>query len=452
MKKKLTAFLLTVLMLVSLGSLNAAAYDADLASSVTSNYKSALSIAGRGSFHGHCNLATAYQLRAMGIYNYGLDYSGAGDSWYNYFQNVEKTSGGYNVITVGGSNCLYDLVKKYGNEIYNVVYCLGTGGTSGSTHVLYIRAIIDGYVYFADSFGTSYNKTYYPEGTCTVLSLSDFVSAYKRMNGNAYGCVYFAGATESEHLSGSTQNPEEWENQTTVYTTGTYTVTASLLRFRNGASTDDKSLGLIENGTTVTVTQIKDNWGKITWNGITGWICLDYTVQLTCDETTKNELISMMLESDKSVTFCGDTVTWTASVSGTTASKYFYAFYIYKDGEKVYSGTFSSHNTVTYVPDIDGTYKATVEIVDDENRTTVVMSSDVYCITDRSSIIYGDANGDGVVTAADARLVLRVSALMETLTGKNFVSADIDKNNKITASDARKILRVSSNLERDEES
>ena len=200
--KKLTAFLIMVIMLLSVCSINAFAYDKELLNSITANYDSALSIAGRRSFYGNCNLATAYQLRAMGIYKNGLDYSGSGNLWYNHFKNVSKTSGGYNVVTISGANCLYDLVSQYGNEIYNVAYCLGTGGTSGSVHVLYIRAIIDGYVYFADSFGITYGRTYYPEGTGTVLSLAEFMSSYKKMNGNAYGCVYFTNG-KSEHLAGS---------------------------------------------------------------------------------------------------------------------------------------------------------------------------------------------------------------------------------------------------------
>lgn len=448
MKKKVTALLLTIISLLVMCSVSASAYNKELSASVSQTYKTALTLAKRSSFHGKCNLATAYQLNAVGIYKYGLDYSGTGNSWYKHFSNVKETSGGYNVVTIGGKNCLYDLVKKYGNELYNIVYCLGTGGTSGNNHVLYIRAIIDGNVYFADSFSTYYNRTYYPEGSCTVLSLGDFVSAYKKMNGNALGCVYFT-SNGSEHLNGSTQNPDEWENTEKTYTTGKYTVTASLLRIRNNANTNSDSLGLIENGKTVTVTKIKDNWGKISHEGISGWICLDYTVQISVDENNTQEIIKMLLNSDKSITYRGDTVTWTASVSENAAEKYFYSFYIYRNGEKIYNGTFSSVNTISYSPDIDGTYKATVEIRDDENRITTVESADVFCLTDRSDILYGDSNGDGKVNSSDARITLRVSAAMETITGKNFISADVDKNGKITANDARKILRISTGLDRD---
>lgn len=449
MKTKLTAILLTVIMLVSLSLFSASAhtYDDDLAASITAKYQTALSLADRSSFYGNCNLATAYQLVAWGIFKDEPDYAGTGRDWYEFYTTKAKTSGGYNVVTIGGTNCLFDLIDRYGKEIYNVVYCLGTGGTSGTKHVLFIRAIIDGYVYFTDSFNMSYGTSYFPEGTCTVRSLSEFIAAYKKMNGDPFGCVYYTNG-KSEHLSGSAQTPDEWQDENQKYTTGTYTVTASLLRIRDGASTDDDSLGLVPNGTTVSVTKVKDNWGKITWEGITGWICLDYAVQISCDEEMKNELISMLLESDKSITYCGDTVTWTASVSG-TSGKYFYAFYIYRDGVKVYNGTFSSTNTVSYVPDADGTYKATVEIVDENDRKSTVDSADVYCFADKKDIVYGDANGDGIVTAADARKALRVAAMIETLTGKNFVCADIDNDKKVTASDARKILRFSSGLIRD---
>lgn len=79
-----------------------------------------------------------------------------------------------------------------------------------------------------------------------------------------------------------------------LYTTGTYTVTATLLRVRRGPSTDydykkfsfltpnaqsqikklnsgKKAHGLVK-GCVCTVSEVKSNWGKIP----SGWICLDY--------------------------------------------------------------------------------------------------------------------------------------------------------------------------------
>ncbi|MBR5233086.1 MAG: transporter substrate-binding domain-containing protein [Clostridia bacterium] len=59
----------------------------------------------------------------------------------------------------------------------------------------------------------------------------------------------------------------------------------------------------------------------------------------------------------------------------------------------------------------------------------------------------GDVTEDGKLTAADARLALRYSAKLETLTDEQIKAADVDESGKVTASDARKILRVSAKLD-----
>lgn len=63
-------------------------------------------------------------------------------------------------------------------------------------------------------------------------------------------------------------------------------------------------------------------------------------------------------------------------------------------------------------------------------------------------IVYMDINGDGKITAADARMVLRASAKLEKLEGVFATAANVNYDDKITAADARKILRVSAKLER----
>jgi hypothetical protein len=65
---------------------------------------------------------------------------------------------------------------------------------------------------------------------------------------------------------------------------------------------------------------------------------------------------------------------------------------------------------------------------------------------DSYGIIFGDVNDDGKITAADARLALRISAHLDTPNEKQLITADYDRNGKITAADARMILRKSANL------
>lgn len=59
----------------------------------------------------------------------------------------------------------------------------------------------------------------------------------------------------------------------------------------------------------------------------------------------------------------------------------------------------------------------------------------------------GDVSGDGLVTADDARTILRVSVALDHLTEDKLLIADINDDGKVTAADARDALRISVNLE-----
>ncbi len=55
-------------------------------------------------------------------------------------------------------------------------------------------------------------------------------------------------------------------------------------------------------------------------------------------------------------------------------------------------------------------------------------------------VIKGDADGDGKITAADARLILRASVGLESI---DLNTGDMDSDGKITANDAREALKKS---------
>ncbi len=62
-------------------------------------------------------------------------------------------------------------------------------------------------------------------------------------------------------------------------------------------------------------------------------------------------------------------------------------------------------------------------------------------------IINGDLNGDGAVTASDAREALRASAKLTELQSPFFLAGDLDGDKSVTAVEARKILRVAGKLD-----
>ena len=68
---------------------------------------------------------------------------------------------------------------------------------------------------------------------------------------------------------------------------------------------------------------------------------------------------------------------------------------------------------------------------------------------EKLAYLLGDANLDGQITAADARIILRISAKLDNLEDKNISVEVIDVNfdGTVTASDARTVLRVAAKLE-----
>lgn len=61
--------------------------------------------------------------------------------------------------------------------------------------------------------------------------------------------------------------------------------------------------------------------------------------------------------------------------------------------------------------------------------------------------VQGDVNGDGELSAVDARMILRHVARVETLTISQMAYADVNGDLKITAVDARRVLRIVAGLE-----
>lgn len=65
-----------------------------------------------------------------------------------------------------------------------------------------------------------------------------------------------------------------------------------------------------------------------------------------------------------------------------------------------------------------------------------------------TAVMRGDADGNGKVTAADARIALRISAKLQAGTESEISACDLNGDKKVTASEARMILRFSARLEK----
>ncbi|MBQ9879488.1 MAG: dockerin type I repeat-containing protein [Clostridia bacterium] len=89
-----------------------------------------------------------------------------------------------------------------------------------------------------------------------------------------------------------------------------------------------------------------------------------------------------------------------------------------------------------------------LDISDTVGNGAIVLVSGVGITNLKKTIILlGDVDSDGVVTATDARQILRCSAKLTDLDEIGRLAADLDGDNQITATDARAVLRVSAKLD-----
>ncbi len=68
--------------------------------------------------------------------------------------------------------------------------------------------------------------------------------------------------------------------------------------------------------------------------------------------------------------------------------------------------------------------------------------------TDVAKAATGDIDGDGEISAEDARLTLRAAVGLKKLTSELKKAADVDKDKNVTAEDARLILRAAVGLQK----
>lgn len=197
-----------------------------------------------------------------------------------------------------------------------------------------------------------------------------------------------------------------------VYSPGFYAVDSSDgLNLRQSASTDSSILIAIPDKVRLEVTEIADNWGKTTYQGKEGWICLDYIV---ASEATAVGMIA----SPKSPCL----------VSGSNLdASYFTVHLEYSDGTKQPAEAITLrlgliHDGYLPVTLIVGEFSQTIELQ----------------LFDR--IPDGDSNFDGLVNAADALAVLQHAVGKTPAVFYQEVS-DVNSDGTINAGDALQILQ-----------
>ncbi len=81
-----------------------------------------------------------------------------------------------------------------------------------------------------------------------------------------------------------------------------------------------------------------------------------------------------------------------------------------------------------------------------ENKYTAAVTNGTVTVLEDSDFALGDVNGDGKVSAVDARLILQSVAGIKTLTSDELERADISADGRVSAVDARRILQIVAGL------
>ena len=151
---------------------------------VESTYKAALKSAGRYSFHGWCGAAVDEQIQQLGITTKIVGANG--NDQYDKYKNQTYSTGGYRIHAYPAASyslkqALNAITENGTKNAYNILVGFQkTNTTAGQKygHAVFIHAIIDGVVYFAESYSGTFGGKYYAEGKCITITIDQFCKAY----------------------------------------------------------------------------------------------------------------------------------------------------------------------------------------------------------------------------------------------------------------------------------
>lgn len=172
---------------------------------ITDTYQKARSRNGGNSFDGWCGAYVGQQLQILGINTTLVAPNGNGH--YDAYTGLSETTGGYKVTCYPASSysitSALNAITANGNA-YNILIGFEKGYQGNPLgHCLFIHAIIDGTVYYSESF--AFNS--YGEGSVIAQSISWVDSFYARNGYTLDGVVYFsksAGVVRDEYPSYAT--------------------------------------------------------------------------------------------------------------------------------------------------------------------------------------------------------------------------------------------------------
>ena len=188
-KKILRIFAATLALLIMISVLPpvSAAEDREverIINQIKTSYKGALSGSGRKNFRGYCASMVNWQLYLLDINTSVI--TNHGNMEYDYYARLDYTTGGHRVKDYSANrynlkSALNLITEKGTVDAYNIIVGFQrTNTTEGRKygHALLIHAILDGIVYFSESFDMRIGGKAYKEGEPIAVPIDTFVKYY----------------------------------------------------------------------------------------------------------------------------------------------------------------------------------------------------------------------------------------------------------------------------------
>ncbi len=197
---KLLALVLTFILAFSavlpLEADAAALSGAQLKQQIRRIYSKARSSFGR-SFDGYCGTLTGYQLYYLGLTAKRDNQNG--NEGYDLYCKQDYSSGGYRIKAYGAKRytlrqALDAITDKGTKDAYNILVGFqSTPSRAGRKygHSCVIHGIVDGKVYFTESYPVYLNGVRYKEGAAISCSIADFCTYYNSTTTKFDGVIHF---------------------------------------------------------------------------------------------------------------------------------------------------------------------------------------------------------------------------------------------------------------------
>lgn len=250
----------------------------DIVKQIEFTYSWAKRYTGYSTFKNYCAHYVNTQLLLLGINTRYV--GGNGNDEYDNYKDLSYTGGGRRIHDYPATNATFketlEKIAAQGDVVTDVLVGFQwTSTTAGKKygHSFFIHGIIDGYVYFSDSFNLTIGGKYYKEGEAIKCTIDQLVAYYGRESAYTLeGLIWFEDEELTAAMGGYSGGGVVSSDSTEL---GIYEITYGVgMRLRSGPGTGYTSLDVMPNGTDIYVIEIKGDWGYTYYNGKVGWVCL----------------------------------------------------------------------------------------------------------------------------------------------------------------------------------